>query len=480
MGEADALKMAANPSVAYVEQVSVVRAIQQSPATWGIDRIDQRNLPLDNSYDPGAANGTGVTVYVIDTGVRITHNEFKDASGQSRATWGVNTSGDSKDQDCHGHGTHVAGTVGGLKHGVAKNVNIIAVKVLECSGSGTSAGVVAGVEWAMNHAASNKISDKAVANMSLGGGFSTASNTAVRNLHNSGVLTVVGAGNDNANACNYSPASEPVAITVGSTTRSDSRSSFSNHGSCLDIFAPGSSITAAWAGSNTATRTMSGTSMASPHVAGGLALTISAGSANAESDVINAATPGKVSNPRANSPNLLLYISGTTAPTAPTPTARPTPTPTTRPTPTPTAPTPTVPTPTVPTPTVPSPSPTPPTHDLGCANPTKRRFKLELKTDGKSAETSFVVKRRKNGRFRVRVFGGSDFSDNSDYTLSRCLKRGKCYRLEVRDSTGDGICCQYGSGSFQGYWNGNKVLNQKDVFDSGKISFSKRFGKCRI
>merc|ERR1711971_210698 len=237
-----------------------------------------------------------------------------------------------------------------------------------------------------------------------GGGFSSASNTAVRNLHNSGVLTAVAAGNSNANACNYSPASEPVAITVGSTTSSGSRSSFSNYGSCLDIFAPGSSITAAWIGSNTATRTISGTSMASPHVAGGLAVTISAGSSDAENDIINAATTGKVTNPQSNSPNKLLYVKLSTAPT-----------------PTPPVPTPPVPTPTAPTPTVPS--PTPPTHDLPCEDSRKKRFKINLTTDGKGAETSFVVKKRKNGVFKRTVFKGQGFDDNSDYILSKCLKK---------------------------------------------------------
>jgi len=207
--------------------------------------------------------------------------------------------------------------------------------------------------------------------------------------------------------------------------------------------------------------------MASPHVAGGLAVTISAGSSDAENDVINAATTGKVTNPQSNSPNKLLYISGTAAPTptAPTPTA-----------PTPTAPTPTAPTPTVPTPTVPS--PTPPTHDLPCEDSTKKRFKIDLTTDGKGAETTFVVKKRKNGVFKRRVFKGQDFGDNSDYTLSKCLKKRRCYRLEVRDSAADGICCQYGSGSFQGYWNGQMVPNVDPVFDSGRKSLSQSFGRC--
>merc|ERR1711937_736471 len=216
------------------------------------------------------------------------------------------------DRDCHGHGTHVAGTVGGLEYGVAKNVDIVAVKVLMCSGSGTTTGVIAGVNWAMNDAATNN--NIAVANMSLGGGFSQSLNTAVKNLHEDGVLTAVAAGNDNGDACTKSPASEPAVITVGSTTNTDARSSFSNYGSCLDIFAPGSGITAAWIGSNSATNTISGTSMASPHVAGGL--------------VLNTATQDKVTNPQGGSPNKLLYVgnvSPTTSPTPGPPTASPTP-----------------------------------------------------------------------------------------------------------------------------------------------------------
>ena len=310
MDEETAASIAENPSVAYVEQVTIFKPTQQFNPTWGIDRIDQRDLPLDGTYNPGANNGTGVTAYIIDTGVRITHDEFENASGQSRAIWGANFAGDNLDTDCDGHGTHVAGTVGGLQYGVAKNVNIVAVKVFDCSGAGAPwSNIIAAIEWVMNHAANNGISDKAVANMSLGGGFIQTVNTAVRNLHNSGVLTAVAAANSNADACGFSPASEPTAITVGSTTNSDVRSSFSNYGPCLDIFAPGSSITSAWISNDSSTAILSGTSMASPHVAGALALFISGNSLDAENDMISTASFGKVNDAQSGSPNLLLYVS---------------------------------------------------------------------------------------------------------------------------------------------------------------------------
>merc|ERR1711937_27006 len=412
MTEADAAKMATDPSVAYIEQVSIVRAIQQSPATWGIDRVDQRDLPLSNTYGP-RADGSGVTAYVIDTGVQISHDEFKDGNGQSRATWGINTSGDNNDQDCHGHGTHVAGTVGGLEYGVAKNVDIVAVKVLTCSGSGSTAGVIAGVEWAMNHAADNNISNKAVANMSLGGGFSQASNTAVKNLHESGVLTAVAAGNSNASACNYSPASEPAVITVGSTTNTDARSSFSNYGTCLDIFAPGSGITAAWIGSNSATNTISGTSMASPHVAGGLAIALAEGSTDAEGLVLNTATPDKVTNPQAGSPNKLLYV-GNLSPTR------------------------------SPTPGPPTSAPTP------CAN---SKLKVSITTDNYPGETTWTLK---NGCSGEELLSGGPYSASGTlYEDEVCtpdsLSDTYC-KFTINDTWGDGICCSYGSGSYKVYF----------------------------
>ena len=304
--------------VQYVEQDSVVSIdATQSPATWGLDRIDQRNLPLSNSYTYNF-NGAGVNAYIIDTGMRFTHNEFTGRTGASFDAIGDGQNGN----DCHGHGTHVAGTVGGTTYGVAKGVTLHRVRVLNCSGSGSNSGVIAGIDWVTaNHV------KPAVANMSLGGGASSATDTAVTNSINAGVTYAVAAGNSNANACNSSPARAPAAITVGSTTSSDARSSFSNFGTCLDIFAPGSSITSAWNTSNTATNTISGTSMASPHVAGVAALYLDQNGHQAASTVRNAivnnATAGVVGNPGTGSPNLLLYSLFGGGPPPPTPTPTP-------------------------------------------------------------------------------------------------------------------------------------------------------------
>ena len=297
-----AQRLAADPRVASVQQDGVVTAsATQSPATWGLDRIDQRALPLDNSYTY-STTASNVTAYIIDTGIRTAHAEFA-----GRATVGFDSIGDGQNgQDCQGHGTHVAGTVGGTTYGVAKAVKLVAVRVLNCSGSGTNAGVIAGVDWVTANAVK-----PAVANMSLGGGAAAALDTAVTNSINSGVTYAVAAGNSNANACNYSPARTAAAITVGATTRTDARASFSNYGSCLDIFAPGDGITSAWATGNTATNTISGTSMAAPHVAGGAALYLAANPTATPAAVRNAlvaaATPNVVTNPGTGSPNLLLY-----------------------------------------------------------------------------------------------------------------------------------------------------------------------------
>ena len=292
----------ADPRVAYVEEDGYVSInASQSGATWGLDRIDQRALPLNSIYNYDTA-ATGVHAYIIDTGVLLTHSQF---SGRIGNGFDAVTAGGSAN-DCNGHGTHVAGTVGGTTWGVAKAVTIHPVRVLGCNGSGTTSGVVAGMDWV----AANRVLP-AVANMSLGGGASSATDTAVENLTGAGVTVVVAAGNNNASACNYSPARAPAAITVGSTTSTDARSSFSNFGTCLDIFAPGSSITSSWSTSPTATYTDSGTSMASPHVAGAAALYLavnpSATPAQVTSAIINNSTQNRVANPGTGSPNRLLY-----------------------------------------------------------------------------------------------------------------------------------------------------------------------------
>ncbi|MFI7551997.1 S8 family peptidase [Micromonospora sediminimaris] len=309
-----AARIAADPAVAYVEQNHVVSlaGTQTNPPSWGLDRIDQRNLPLNSSYTyPNTA--TNVTSYVIDTGIRTTHSDFG-----GRATWGTNTV-DSNNTDCNGHGTHVAGTVGGSAYGVAKATRLVAVKVLNCSGSGTNAGVIAGIDWVTANAVK-----PAVANMSLGGGANTSVDNAVINSINSGVTYAVAAGNGNAlgqrqNACNYSPARAAPAITVGATQSNDAAASFSNYGTCVDILAPGVSITSAWHTSNTATNTISGTSMASPHVAGVAALVLSANPSWSPQQVrdylVSNSTPNVISNVGSGTPNQLLYVvNGSTPP----------------------------------------------------------------------------------------------------------------------------------------------------------------------
>ena len=325
MNENQAQRMAEDPRVEFVEEDGEVEAsATQTGATWGLDRIDQRDLPLNSTYNY-FATGTGVRAYIIDTGIRATHSQFagRVISGFTAINDGRGTS------DCNGHGTHVAGTVGGSTYGVAKNVTLVAVRVLDCNGSGSNSGVIAGVDWVSgNHTAGQP----AVANMSLGGGASSALDTAVNNSINDGVTYAIAAGNSNANACNYSPARVANAITVGSTTSSDARSSFSNYGTCLDIFAPGSSITSSWSTTDTATNTISGTSMATPHVAGVVALYLEsnpgASPATVGSAIINNSTLNHVTSPGTGSPNRLLYsIFGGAPPPTPTPTPTPTPPP---------------------------------------------------------------------------------------------------------------------------------------------------------
>lgn len=303
MSEGRARAMARDPRVAYIEEDGEVQlSATQSNATWGLDRIDQRDRPLSGTYTYNYT-GAGVKVYVIDTGIRRTHSDFG-----GRAIHGYSAINDGRGStDCNGHGTHVAGTVGGSTWGVAKGATLVAVRVLDCNGSGTNSGVIAGVDWVTADHASGA---PAVANMSLGGGASSALDTAVRNSIADGVTYAVASGNSNADACNSSPARVSEAITVNSSTSSDARSSFSNWGSCTDIFAPGSSITSAWYSSDTATNTISGTSMATPHVAGAAALYLHQNGYKTPAAVWDGIRAGASANKITDvkgSPNLLLY-----------------------------------------------------------------------------------------------------------------------------------------------------------------------------
>lgn len=304
----------ANPAVAFVEPDTVVTLdagdavdATQTGATWGLDRIDQRALPLNGAYNY-LATAANVRAFIIDTGILKTHTQF----GSRVATGYDAVTPNGTAADCNGHGTHVAGTVGGATYGVAKGVTLVPVRVLDCGGSGTTSGVIAGINWVTNQKAAQP-SVPAVANMSLGGGASTSLDIAVGMSISRGVVYAIAAGNSSANACNTSPARVAAAITVGATTSTDARASYSNFGNCLDIFAPGSSITSAWYTSTTATNTISGTSMATPHVTGVAALYLStnptASPATVASALTGGATLNKVTNLGPGSPNRLLFSS---------------------------------------------------------------------------------------------------------------------------------------------------------------------------
>ncbi|GHF20383.1 hypothetical protein GCM10017786_62770 [Amycolatopsis deserti] len=304
--ETQAKRLAANPDVAYVVQNHVLHItdVQPNPPSWGLDRIDQADLPLDSSYRYDTPADT-VTAYVIDTGVRASHETFG-----GRVTGGkdfIDNDDDATDE--HGHGTHVAGTIGGSEYGVAKGVTIVPVRVLDAQGSGTTDQVVAGIDWVAQTA-----SGPSVANMSLGGSADTVLDDAVRGAIAKGVTFAIAAGNDGADAGNDSPARVTEAITVAASDRTDRQASFSNYGSVVDLYAPGVNITSSWGTGDSATNTISGTSMATPHVAGAAALYLAghpdATPAQVAGALIASATPDKIVNATSGTPNRLLNTAG--------------------------------------------------------------------------------------------------------------------------------------------------------------------------
>lgn len=383
--------------------------------TWGLDRIDERNLPLNGQYSTGIWTGQGVDIYIIDTGTRLTHDEFT-----NRILNGYDViDNDLYANDGNGHGTHVAGTAAGSIYGVAKEATIIPIRVLDNQGSGSTAGIIRGIDWMIDYYMNTRNQNPSVSNLSLGGGYSSAMNQAIQRAHNFGITMVVAAGNENQNAMNVSPASEPLAITVASSTINDIRSSFSNYGTRIDLFAPGSSITAAWHTGNTAYQTISGTSMAAPHVAGAVALLLQANPTLTPDEVatklINMATPNVIQNAN-GSPNRLLFVGNITGggdnnnddgdnsnDDGDDP-------------------------------------PTPP--------PEAARIRIEIIKDTYYTDTSYELEQRplgSNGAWTLLQRFTSNVPNPFNTTVD--LPNGE-YQYTLYDSYGDALCCSYGEGKY--------------------------------
>nr|BFE65611.1 serine protease [Dactylosporangium thailandense] len=447
-----ARRLAADPAVAYVEQDRRVQIeATQTSATWGLDRIDQQALPLDKSYTYGPASN--VTAYIIDTGVRLTQTEF---AGRVRSGYDF-VDNDANASDCQGHGTHVAGTVGGKTYGVAKDVKLVAVRVLDCSGGGSYSQIIAGVDWVTKNAVK-----PAVANMSLGGAAGTTLDNAVKKSIASGVTYAVAGGNDSANACTKSPARLPEAITVGATDSNDTRASFSNYGNCLDIFAPGVNITSSSNSSDTATQKMSGTSMATPEVTGAAALYLAAHPAATPAQVrdalVAAATNGVVKNAGSGSPNKLLYT-GTLAAAPTTPATDPT-TPVT----TPTTP--------VTDPTTPVTTPSTPSTPATCA-PVTSTTPVAIPDLGTASSKLVVANCAGNASKTATVKVSIKHADRGDLRLDLIAPDGTDYKFKSSTS-GDDVA------NIEATWtidlsselrNGTWTLVAKDVFkgDAGTL-----------